>query len=263
MCAAEYVRAPFADQVLFALPAGTEHELDFVLCSDIFNTAWASITSTGFQAGDTVAVYGAGPVGLLAAYSALLRGARKVYSIDHVEARLKRAESIGAIPIDLRKGDPSNQILKLEPNGVPRISDLVGYECVNPSLKTEEGYILNDAIKLAATGGGIALTGTYWDGPRDRSEPRITRRLAHVPFDIGAWWVKGITITGGVVIPETQEPNLIDLIEAGRAKPSFVIDHVVGIEDAPEAYRLFSEHKIQKAAIRFDWRGTEGLQNGA
>ena len=101
--AAEYVRVLDGDSLLFSIPQGVEHELDYLTCADIFATAWTSITQTGFQPGDSVAVYGAGPVGLLAAYSALFRGADKVYSIDHVEARLVRAESIGAIPIDLRK----------------------------------------------------------------------------------------------------------------------------------------------------------------
>ena len=135
---AEYVRVVDGDSALFSIPQGIEHELDYLACADIFATAWTSITQTGFQPGDSVAVYGAGPVGLLAAYSALFRGAIRVYSIDHVEARLVRAESIGAIPIDLRKGDPSTQILKLEASGVQRVSDCVGFECVNPQLKPQE-----------------------------------------------------------------------------------------------------------------------------
>ena len=119
------MKVPDADNFLLSVPQGSEHELDYVLLSDAFATAWSSITATGFQAGDTVAVYGAGPVGLLAAYSALLRGASKVYSIDHVDARLEKARSIGAHPIDLRQGDPADQILELEPNGVRRTSDCV------------------------------------------------------------------------------------------------------------------------------------------
>ncbi|KFX88847.1 hypothetical protein V490_07377 [Pseudogymnoascus sp. VKM F-3557] len=247
--AAEYVRVIDGDSVLFSLPQGTEHELDYLTCADIFATAWTSITQTGFQPGDTVAVYGAGPVGLLAAYSSLFRGAKKVYSIDHVEARLARAESIGAIPIDLRRGDPSEQILKLEPNGVPRVSDCVGMECVNPSLKPQEGYILNDAVRLVAERGGIALTGAYLSGPRDKGEPRQGPQWATVPFDIAVWFTKGATINGGSVFPSQQEPTLKDLITAGRVRPGFVFDHIIDIDQAPEAYRLFSEHKIQKAAI--------------
>lgn len=257
---AEFVCVPNADELLFFVPTGTDHELDYLTCSDIFSTSWGSITQSGFQPGDTVAVYGAGPVGLLAAYSALLRGAVRVYSIDHVDVGLARARSIGAIPIDLRKGDPSTHILKLEPNGVKRTSDCVGFECINPKGKKEEGYILNDAVKLTSTGGGIALTGVYWHGPRDRSEPNQGPKFAHVPFDIAAWWLKGIAINGGVIIAPSQEPTLLDLINAGRARPGFVFDLVVRIEDVPEGYCLFSEHKVQKVAI--DFTGGTNVANG-
>lgn len=249
---AEYVRVVNGDSVLFSIPQGVEHELDYLTCSDIFTTAWTSITQTGFRPGDSVAVYGAGPVGLLAAYSALFRGAEKVFSIDYVEARLARAESIGAIPIDLRKGDPSTQILKLQPGGIQRVSDCVGFECVNPQLKPQEGYVINDAIKVVASGGGIAITGVYASGPKDKGEPLQGPQWATIPFDIAAWWFKGATINGGLVASAEDEPSLKDLVTAGRVRPGFVFDHIVHIDQAPEAYRLFSEHKIQKAAIKFE-----------
>ena len=249
---AEYVRVVNGDSVLFSIPQGVKHELDYLTCSDIFTTAWTSITQTGFRPGDSVAVYGAGPVGLLAAYSALFRGAEKVFSIDYVEARLARAESIGAIPIDLRKGDPSTQILKLQPGGIQRVSDCVGFECVNPQLKPQEGYVINDAIKVVASGGGIAITGVYASGPKDKGEPLQGPQWATIPFDIAAWWFKGATINGGIVASAEDEPSLKDLVTAGRVQPGFVFDHIVHIDQAPEAYRLFSEHKIQKAAIKFE-----------
>lgn len=240
------------DSNLISIPQGTEHELDYLTCTDIFATAWTSITQTSFQPGDSVAIYGAGPVGLLAAYSAIFRGAIKVYSIDHVEARLARAESIGAIPIDLRKGDPSTQILKLQTNGVQRVSDCVGLECVNPQLKPQEGYILDDAIKLVAAGGGIAITGVYISGPKDKGEPLQGPQWATIPFDIASYWLKGPTINGGLVFASKAEPALKDLVTAGRVHPGFVFDYVVHIDEAPEAYRLFSKHKVQKAAIKFE-----------
>ena len=240
-----------ADSVLISVPGGSEHELDYLLLSDIFATAWSSITSTGFQPGDTVAIYGAGPVGLLAAYSALLRGASRVYSIDYVDARLAKAKSIGAIPIDLGRGDPADQILKLEPDGVRRTSDCIGFECVNTDLMLQENFVINNAIKVTGELGGIAVTGVYWTGPKDKGEPLQKPRFGTIEFDVAIWWIKGITISGGPVSADPQEPALKDLITAGRASPGFVIDRVFSIEEAPEAYRLFNNHKIQKAAIRF------------
>ena len=219
--------------------------------SDIFATGWGSITGTGFQPGDTVAVYGAGPVGLLTAYSALLRGASKVYSIDHVEARLEVAKSIGAIPIDLRKGAPSEQIMKLEPSGVKRICDAIGYECVNPQLQPQENFVINDAVKLVSAAGGIFITGVYWGGPPDKGEPKLTPQLGVIEFDVATWYLKNVSINGGAVDQQAQAPALRSLIEAGRAKPGFVFDKTISIEEAPEAYRLFSERKVIKVAIQF------------
>ncbi|KZL80618.1 alcohol dehydrogenase -like domain-containing protein, partial [Colletotrichum incanum] len=86
--------------------ANSTIEHDYLTVSDIFATGWAGIDYSGFQPGDSVAVFGAGPVGLLSAYSAILRGASKVYVVDHVEERLELAASIGAIPINFAKSDP-------------------------------------------------------------------------------------------------------------------------------------------------------------
>ena len=135
---AEYLRVPFGDNGLIPVPTlnytdpSTNDSVsllnDYVMLSDIFGTGWASLDYAGFEAGDTVAVFGAGPVGLMAAYSAILRGASTVYSVDYIPERLQLAESIGAIPINFRDADPVEQILALEPNGVTRSIDAVGYE---------------------------------------------------------------------------------------------------------------------------------------
>lgn len=250
-CLAEYVRVPFADTGLISIPQTGGGDLDYLTLADIFATAWISVTSTGFQAGDTVAVYGAGPVGLLTAYSALLRGASRVYSIDHVEARLEKAKSIGAIPINLSAGLPSTQILKHEPSGVNRAVDCVGFECLNTELKRQENFIVNDAIKVTAAGGGIGITGVYFSGPRDKGEPRQSPKLGVIDFDLGAWWLKNISINGGSIAAGQAEPALRELIASGKAKPGFVFDKVISIDEAPEAYTLFDEKKVEKVAIKF------------
>jgi threonine dehydrogenase-like Zn-dependent dehydrogenase len=102
-----------------------------------------------------------GPVGLLCAYSAILRGAIRVYSIDHVPERLARAKSIGAIPINFAHGDPVAQILKLEPNGVDRSCDCCGFECINADGENVENIIITQAIKITRAYGGIGLVGEY------------------------------------------------------------------------------------------------------
>ncbi|KAL9110026.1 MAG: hypothetical protein Q9227_005365 [Pyrenula ochraceoflavens] len=250
-CQAEYVRVPLADSALIPISKTGGNDLDYLTLADIFATGWGSITSTGFQPGDTVAIYGAGPVGLLAAYSALLRGASRVYSIDHVEARLQKAKSVGAIPINLTEGLPSTQILKHEPSGVNRAADCIGYECLNTQLKLQEDFVVNDAIKVTATGGGIGITGVYYSGPRDKGEPRQSPKLGVIKFDIGAWWLKNVSINGGPITAGSAEPALRELVASGRAKPGFVFDKIVSIDEAPEAYRLFDEKKVEKVAIKF------------
>src|ERR1044071_8822650 len=107
---AEYLRVPYADFNCLPLPAGTEHEADYALLADIFPTGYHGCELAGVAPGETVAVYGAGPVGLMAAYSALRRGAARVFVVDRVPERLAKAAQIGAVAVDFSAGDPVQQI---------------------------------------------------------------------------------------------------------------------------------------------------------
>lgn len=257
---AEFVRVPFADQNLEPIPKNGPGDNEYLFISDIWATAWSCLDFSGFQAGDTVAVFGAGPVGLLCAYSALLRGAARVYSIDHVKQRLEKAASIGAIPIDLTKGDPSEQILKLEPLGVTRSCDCCGYECVNSNLKPQENFILTEAINVTSFGGGIGVIGVYFTEAKTAGTPLANRIPANITLPYSAFWTKNLTMKAGAVDPRPLAQKLIELVTTGRAKPSFIVSEEIRIEDAPEAYTRFSKHLETKVVIRFPWR-SEG-QNG-
>ncbi|KAK1656638.1 hypothetical protein BDP55DRAFT_688455, partial [Colletotrichum godetiae] len=165
-CAAEYARVPFAEANLIPIPlthetANSTIERDYLTVSDIFATGWAGIDYTGFEPGDSVAVFGAGPVGLLSAYSAILRGASKVYVVDHVKERLDLAASIGAIPINFADDDPVAQILASEPNGVMRAVDCVGMEALNSSLEMDESIITQQMVDVTHFKGGIGQLGVY------------------------------------------------------------------------------------------------------
>ncbi|KAF4772715.1 putative alcohol dehydrogenase [Colletotrichum scovillei] len=123
-----YARVALANTNLIPIPltretANSTIEHDYLSVSDIFATGWAGIDYTGFQADDSLAVFGAGSVGLLSAYSAILRGAFKVYVVDHVKKRLDLAASIGAIPINFADEHPVAQSLAREPDGVMRTVD--------------------------------------------------------------------------------------------------------------------------------------------
>lgn len=98
---------------------------------------------------------------MLCAYSALLRGAVRVYSVDHVPERLAKAKSIGAIPINFAHVDPVADILKHEPSGVDRSCDLVGFEAVNGKGKSDPNVVINWAINVTRVYGGIGLVGLY------------------------------------------------------------------------------------------------------
>ncbi|KAF9884688.1 hypothetical protein FE257_001317 [Aspergillus nanangensis] len=249
---AEYLRIPFADSTCYKLPPNPSHDLDYIFLSDIFPTGWFAVDCSGFQPGDTVAVFGAGPVGLLAAYSALLRGASRVYSIDYISTRLQRAASIGAIPINFTKCDAVAEILKVEPRGVHRSCDCVGFECLNENLEPEENIVLNNCIKVTATTGGIGFIGEYTprSGPT-AGAPLRTGKEGVFPVLTGLWWAKSLAINGGVAEIRRLQPTLQRLIESGRAKPSFVISEVLhSLEEVPGVYERFARRQIGKPVVQ-------------
>lgn len=113
---AQFLRVPYADFNCLLLPQGTANEADFILLADIFPTGWHGVALSGFKPGESIAVFGAGPVGLMAAYSAVLRGASKVYVVDSVNERLAAAEKIGCVPVNFFNGDAVTEIIKYIPS---------------------------------------------------------------------------------------------------------------------------------------------------
>jgi threonine dehydrogenase-like Zn-dependent dehydrogenase len=159
---AQFLRVPFADFNCLPLPAGTENESDFILLADIFPTGWHGLQISGFRPGESVAVFGCGPVGLMAAYSAVLRGASKVYAVDSVKERLVAAEKIGCIPIDFLKSDAVDAIIKHNGGMVDRSVDAVGYQASAQDGKKEApSVVLENCIKVTRPTGGIGVPGLY------------------------------------------------------------------------------------------------------
>jgi threonine dehydrogenase-like Zn-dependent dehydrogenase len=156
---AQSLRVPFADFNCLKLPPGTDHESDFALLADIFPTGWHGLVLSGFQPGETVAVFGAGPVGLMAAYSGILRGASKVFVVDQVPERLEQAQKIGCVAVDFSKGDPVEQILKANGGMVDRAVDAVGYQANDAAGKKEApSAVLESCIKVVRACGGIGVS---------------------------------------------------------------------------------------------------------
>jgi threonine dehydrogenase-like Zn-dependent dehydrogenase len=238
---AEFARIPFADNSLIPVPVNestTESTLiDYLFVSDIFSTAWSGVTFSGFKQGDSVAVFGAGPVGLLAAYSAILRGASRVYSIDQVQSRLDLAASIGTTPINFAESDPVEQIMAREPGGVRRSVEAVGFEAENATGQIDSSITLRQALNVTAPRGGIGIVGLFSRGLDD--------------FDIGQAFEKSISVDGGVVLPLQVASELVPLVRSGKAKPSFIVSSIIDIEEAPEYYARFSRREETKVVIRF------------
>ncbi|KAI0344301.1 GroES-like protein [Trametopsis cervina] len=238
---AEYVRVPFADFNALKLPPGREHEEDFALLADIFPTGWHGVELSGFKPGESVAVFGAGPVGLMAAYSAVLRGASEVYVVDRVPERLQKAKEIGCIPINLSDGDPAEQIKKKRGGReVDRGVDAVGYQAVTADGKTEKpNAVLEALIAVVRPTGGLGIPGLYV--PKDPGAPDSNSAKGYITFPFGKLFEKGLTMGTGQCNVKKYNRYLRDLIIAGRAKPSFVVSHNVSLDEAVVAYDKFDK----------------------
>ncbi|KAF4474378.1 putative zinc-type alcohol dehydrogenase-like protein AdhB [Colletotrichum fructicola Nara gc5] len=206
---AEYARIPFAETNLIPIPLTHETtnstiEHDYLTVSDVFATAWAGIDYSGFQPGDSVAVFGAGPVGLLSAYSAILRGASKVYVVDHVQQRLDIAKSIGAIPIDFAQADPVVQILAHEPSGVMRSVDCVGMEALNADLERDASIVVNQMINVTHFGGGVGQLGVFSSQDNSPGAPYGSAISPSISFPISSFFGKALSFRTGAVDPKSH-----------------------------------------------------------
>ncbi len=260
---AEYARIPFADANCLKLPgeAGDEWENDFVLLADAFPTGWHATELAGVSAGDSVVIFGAGAIGLLAAYSALrFRGASVVYMVDNVPERLQKAGEIGAVPIDFTKGDPVEQIKERQSkkrkgaksifrgeeamNGVDCGIDAIGFQAHD---WTKKNIIENPNIVISALGKIINPTGRLGIvGVFVVNDPAPVSELAGKGEVVVPWadlFKKDIAINMGRDHDLRYNRHLRDLIIAGKAKPGVIVSHRIGFDAAPVAFRKFDERK--------------------
>jgi len=237
---AEYLRVPYADFNCLKLPPGTEHESDYALLADIFPTGYHGCELADVRPGETVAVYGAGPVGLMAAYCAQLRGASAVFVVDRVPERLAKAQSIGAVPIDFTAGDPAEQIKGLTGGeGVDKGVDAVGYQATSghDHSKEEPATVLNSLIESVRPTGALGVPGLYV--PSDPGGVDEAAQRGQLLVSIGKLFEKGLRVGTGQANVKRYNRQLRDTITAGRAKPSFVVSHELPLGEAPDAYRKF------------------------
>ncbi len=238
---AELLRVPYADFNCLVLPKDAREKLrDYVMLSDIFPTGWHSTELAGVKSGESVVVYGAGPVGLMAAYSALIKGASKVMVVDNHPDRLKLAESIGAIAIDNSRGDAVEQVLDMtEGVGAHRGCECVGYQCHDHYGHECNHLTMNHLVASVRPTGGIGCVGVFV--PKDPKAEDELAKMGKMAFDFGTFWFKGQTLKTGQANVKAYNRYLARLIEAGRAKPSFIVSQELSLEEAPKAYEHFDK----------------------
>ncbi|MGW4487411.1 glutathione-independent formaldehyde dehydrogenase [Amycolatopsis sp. NPDC004368] len=235
---AEYLRVPYADFNLLDLPPGTEYENDFTMLSDIFPTGWHGTELANMRPGDRVAVFGAGPVGLLAAHSAVIRGASEVYVVDKERDRLAMAEKIGTTPIDLSEADPVEQILAATGGaGTDCGVEAVGYQAHDHTGQEHPELVLDNLVKVVRPTGGIGVVGVYL--PEDPGAATEQAQDGRIAWDYGSFFMKGQHMGTGQAPVKRYNRQLRDLIITGKANPSFLVSHELSLDQAAEGYEKF------------------------
>ncbi len=237
---AEYVRVPFADVGAFPIPDGLADE-QVLFLTDIFPTGYMAAENCGTRPGDTVAVWGCGPVGQFAIRSAFVLGAERVIAIDRVPERLRLAEQGKAEVLDFEGADVVEELRwRTGGQGPDACIDAVGMEAHvhagQPDtvydrtkqalmLETDRPHVLREAIQACRKGGTVSVPGVY-GGLLDK-----------VPF--GAAFAKGLTIRTGQTHVHRYVRPLLERVQRGEIDPRFVITHRLPLERAPEGYRTF------------------------
>jgi threonine dehydrogenase-like Zn-dependent dehydrogenase len=255
---AEYARVPFADVGPLKVPDGIEDEKVLFL-SDIFPTGYFGAENCDIEPGDTVAVWGCGPVGQFAIQSAWMLGAGRVIAIDRFPERLLLAQTWGrAEVIDYEEVDSVIDVLKDMTGGMgpDRCIDAVGMEAHGTTLdarydkvkqtmrlETDRPHVLREAIMACRKGGTLSIVGVY-GGFLDK-----------VPM--GAAMNKGLTFKMGQTHMKRYMQPLLDRILKGEIDPTRVITHRLGIDDAPWGYRTFrdKEDDCIKVVLKPDFDG--------
>ncbi len=238
---AEYLLVPYGDFNCLVLPEdAVEKENDYVMLSDIFPTGYHATELASVQPGDSVVIYGAGPVGLMAAHSAIIKGASKVMVVDNQKDRLKLAEELGAIAINFSKAPAVDQVLELTKGvGADKGCECVGYQCCDKYGVEHSNITMNELVLAVKATGCIGVVGVFV--PKDPKSKEALQKTGHMNFDFGNFWMKGQTIATGQANVKSYNRQLCTLIAAGKAQPSRIISHELSLDEAPAAYKHFDD----------------------
>jgi len=239
---AEYARVPFADVGPIKIPNGLTDE-QVLFLSDIFPTGYMAAENCNIQSGDTVAIWGCGPVGQFAIRSAYMLGAERVIAIDHIPERLRMAQEQGHAEVINYEGIDVVEVLKQMTGGIgpDACIDAVGMEAhgttlgaINDTIKqkvhlsTDRPHVLREAIQACRKGGTVSVPGVY------------SGFLDKVPF--GSAFAKALTFKTGQAHVHKYLRPLLNRVREGQIDPSFVITHRFDLDEAPRGYEIF-KHK--------------------
>lgn len=249
---AEFVRVPFSDIGPIVIEDGAIEDEKVLFLSDILPTGWMAAENAGIEKGDTVAIWGAGPVGLFAAQSALFMGAHRVIVIDHYPNRLKLASDLGADIINFRETEVREALMEMTGGiGPDAVIDAVGMEAHGFSVDNlldmakqkagigaDRAAALKQAILAVRKGGRVSIPGVY-GGMTDK-------------FPLGALMEKGLTIKSGQTHVQKYSRMLLQLIMDGKIDTTFLISHRLPLEDAADGYRNFKtrQNEFTKVVLK-------------
>lgn len=235
---AEYVRVPMANTGPLVVPDGLS-DAQVLFLSDILPTGWQAVLNAGVGPGSTLAIFGAGPVGLMAAASARALGVERIFMVDHHAYRLKfAADTWGVEPVDFdRIDDPAAWIIEqTQFRGVDASIDAVGFEAKGSAVETAltavkleggSGAVLRQAIAATRRGGTVSVPGVY-------------AGFIH-GFMFGDAFDKGLSFRMGQTHVQRFMPELLERIGNGQLQPHLIVSHHLALEDAAEGYRIFDQ----------------------
>jgi threonine dehydrogenase-like Zn-dependent dehydrogenase len=235
---AEFVRVPKANAGPLLIPDSALADEQVLFLSDILPTGYQAVLNAEVGPGSTVAIFGAGPVGLMAAACARLRGAERIFMVDHHPYRLQFArQAYGVEPINFDREDDAAEIIidRTAMRGVDASIDAVGFEAKGSTLETvlttvklegSSGAALRQAIAATRRGGIVSVPGVY-------------AGFIH-GFLFGDAFEKGITFKGGQTHTQRFMPELLERISAGDLAPQEIVTHVMSLDDAARGYEIFN-----------------------
>ena len=245
---AEYVRVPFSDVGPIVIPDGVDDDKVLFL-SDILPTGWMAAENADIEPGDTVAVWGCGPVGLFAVQSAFLLGAKRVIAIDHFPHRLELAKKFGAETLNFEETKVLEALFDMTGGiGPDACIDSVGLEAhglfadnvldqVKKSLYlgTDRAHSIRQVILACRKGGRISMPAVY-GGMVDK-------------FPLGAFMEKGLTLKTGQTHVQRYLPALLAAVLEDKIDTTFLISHRMPLEQAPEGYKIFHDHQNEATKV--------------